>query len=442
MENCFSSEHYQSTAVIPLPFVNLAPSNPSTIYTVLLYAAQEGAKHGQRCIMVTFDQPLYAKAYEIVLSSPPDSPLQNIFIRLGGFHLLLSFFGCIGHVMAGSGLEELWSTVYAKNSVIHMMSGKAYSRSVRALFLTEEALFTVFLQAHENSFPNKEELKDIYISLINGTTHPHVLLNSQTVTKFVKHLEKHLSSTSERGRTQTLWIHFLEMVELVRMFVRAERSGDFFLHLYCVAQMLPYFHSCGHFNYAKSAQLYLQSSLQLLGTLNDEEFETFVMQGQFTIRRREKCWYGIWSDLAIEQVLMRSLKTSGGLTQGRGITPSTIATWIKSMPATSRIIEAMEEFAGVEATSSEQHVDLREAHQRRDANDIQTFVAWFQEHNPFEKSPELSSLSTGVLASDSLDCDRAFEKGVAAIGEIEAVSYTHLDVYKRQHPIMGYHSMS
>ena len=37
-------------------------------------------------------------------------------------------------------------------------------------------------------------------------------------------------------------------------------------------------------------------------------------------RRSERFWTGLSTDLAIEQVLMRSLKTTGGLTRGRGMT--------------------------------------------------------------------------------------------------------------------------
>ncbi len=51
--------------------------------------------------------------------------------------------------MAGSGLEELYSTVYAKNSVQQMMNGKAYSEVIRALFLVEEALIILFLKTSE-----------------------------------------------------------------------------------------------------------------------------------------------------------------------------------------------------------------------------------------------------------------------------------------------------
>ncbi|KAK3918977.1 DegV domain-containing protein MG450 [Frankliniella fusca] len=77
--------------------------DPSTIiFTCLLFAAEQG----QKFFSVTFDQPLYWKATEIVLASPANSQLRNIIVRLCGFHLLLSFMGSIGHLMSGSGLED------------------------------------------------------------------------------------------------------------------------------------------------------------------------------------------------------------------------------------------------------------------------------------------------------------------------------------------------
>ena len=42
------------------------------------------------------------------------------------------------------------------------------------------------------------------------------------------------------------------------LFIRAERTGDWKLHLYSVKKMLPHFHAVGHLTYAKSAHLNAQ----------------------------------------------------------------------------------------------------------------------------------------------------------------------------------------
>ena len=47
--------------------------------------------------------------------------------------------------MAASGLQELLETVYAGNSVKHMLSGKAVSRAIREHLLVCSALNTVLV---------------------------------------------------------------------------------------------------------------------------------------------------------------------------------------------------------------------------------------------------------------------------------------------------------
>ena len=88
--------------------------------------------------------------------------------------------------------------------------------------------------------------------------------------------------------------------------------------------MIPYLHAAGHLHYARSAQVYLHEMLNLANSMALEECDMFTSREFFTVRRSDKYWCGIWTDMTIEQVLMRSLKTSGGLTRGRGISASTI----------------------------------------------------------------------------------------------------------------------
>lgn len=63
----------------------------------------------------------------LVRSQLDDCYLKQIVLRLGGFHTEMSYLGSIGHLMAGTGLEEVLELVYASNSVKHMLTGKAVS---------------------------------------------------------------------------------------------------------------------------------------------------------------------------------------------------------------------------------------------------------------------------------------------------------------------------
>ncbi|KAJ8891390.1 hypothetical protein PR048_010906 [Dryococelus australis] len=120
-------------------------------------------KYRKSCCMVTFDQPLYVKAYEMILAADKDSALSHVVVWLGGFHLLLSFMGAVGHLMAGSGLE-----IYGRH-VVHMTSGRAYSRGLRAHLLTQHALATLLLESLSLDDALKNELKACYVSLSENT---------------------------------------------------------------------------------------------------------------------------------------------------------------------------------------------------------------------------------------------------------------------------------
>ena len=73
----------------------------------------------------------------IVDNEPEGSALHSVVVRLGGFHIEMSYLGCIGHLMSGSGLRNVLELVYADNAVGHMLSGKAVARAVRGRIFTK-----------------------------------------------------------------------------------------------------------------------------------------------------------------------------------------------------------------------------------------------------------------------------------------------------------------
>ena len=89
-------------------------------------------------------------------------------------------------------------------------------------------------------------------------------------------------------------------------------------------------------------------------------------EGFHVVRRSDRLWAGLSSDLIIEQVLMRSLKTSGGLTRGRGLTERQRLLWLLSMPACAEINQAMQELTGVNYNTGEQNQEMTKARKSRD----------------------------------------------------------------------------
>jgi len=69
------------------------------------------------------------------------------------------------------------------------------------------------------------------------------------------------------------------LVHILRQFIYAERMGNWYLHLECVDKMIPFFHSTGHFQFAKSAHLYLQDMYQLEKHMHPGEFKKIFNEG-------------------------------------------------------------------------------------------------------------------------------------------------------------------
>lgn len=81
---------------------------------------------------------------------------------------------------------------------------------------------------------------------------------------------------------------------------------------------------------------------------------------------------GLSIDLIIEQVLMRSIKTSGGLTREPGMMELQQLTWLFSMPACAEVNNAMQELTRVNRNTGEQNKDMTDARQARDKKN--TFI--------------------------------------------------------------------
>ena len=217
--------------------------------------------------------------------------------------------------------------------------------------------------------------------------------------KLEESLLKYKALLAEGSPTAKLWLQYIEYVETLKMFIRAERTGNWCLHLVAVGKMLNLFAATGHINYAKSARLYLQVMFEL-PTCHPWLYQCFIKQGFHTVRRSSRYWAGLWTDLTIEQVIMLSIKSRGGLTRGRGVTETVRLQWIYSMHKCAGIHDAMTTITNLKHKTSEQHIELGISRSKRDFEDLSNIQEWFNLHEPFNlNEPRLRSLSSGLTAA-------------------------------------------
>ena len=198
------------------------------------------------------------------------------------------------------------------------------------------------------------------------------------------------------------------MINILRKYIRAERTGNWELHLQAVSEMLPYMAASGHNNYTKCIWIYLQQ-MSSLKSDNPSVYSAF-QQGFHVVRRSDRFWAGLFTDLIIEQVLMRSMKTSGGLTRGKGMTENQCLTWVMAMPACANVNHVMQQLTQVQFNSGEQNKDMSKARQDRDYKDTQTVISCLCDRNPFSL---LRNISTGVYAHSETNSYKAKAVGQA-----------------------------
>ena len=95
----------------------------------------------------------------------------------------------------------------------------------------------------------------------------------------------------QNQRTAKLWLLYLDMIAILQRFIKAERCGDWLLHLSTMRQMLPFLVATGHNNYTKSLQLYLQC-MDRLPDRNPEVYQHFL-DGFHVVRRSDRYWAGL-----------------------------------------------------------------------------------------------------------------------------------------------------
>ena len=101
--------------------------------------------------------------------------------------MLMSFYGSIGTIMAGSGIDKLFENIYGENAVKHMLTGKAVSRATRAHILTESALLIKLQRMALSESLNEEGVTNVDLELIQ--TLYKTVLSKRDIFDTVRHAD-------------------------------------------------------------------------------------------------------------------------------------------------------------------------------------------------------------------------------------------------------------
>ncbi|KAK3926298.1 Variant surface glycoprotein ILTAT 1.24 [Frankliniella fusca] len=243
-----------------------------TLHTVLQRAISLADHLDQKFVIVTSDQQVYCRLLELKWSS--EHYRERIILRMGGLHLSLNFLKAIGKHMSGSGLEELWveSGVAAETMASKVMEGKVYSKGMRLMKLTLQALWRIILPLFQ------QHLLEVDPDLADKLTRSvcDIICLEEVLQENNIYLKINEWVKSTENVELQFWMTYVEMAHILLEFTRSMRDGKWDLYLSSLSQMLPYLARYDHHNYLKSLSVYIAEMHAL-----PSEVEAAFRQGDF-----------------------------------------------------------------------------------------------------------------------------------------------------------------
>ena len=415
------------------PMINSSPTDFSTVYTVMKNLQQMMASLGQRESVITFDLAIYVKAKEIQWQRPDE--FRDMVVRMGGFHIILNYLSLLGKKFENSGLEDLLieAGVYGSATISSIIKGKAYNRGIRAHKLTMEALFrlqwhaftTWYQERDDTSIINKDNLVDIMKEVQNAMGDKERFID--IFNRFRQELEaveekflQYQQQKEEASKLFRFWNDYIRMVQHLLQFIRAERTGNWYLHLSATADMVPHFFSMDRPNYSRWLPVYI-ADMQQLNKTHPRVYEEF-MKGNQSISRSGQPFIQVSTDMALEQSINLDSKMKGGII-GISKRPEALERWFLTSHQRAAITTAVKEMCNM-GDNEGPHKEASPSRISRDEEDVQKLLHKFSSElitNPFmyEESDALLNLATGMVmpadeASRLLD---AYNEGAVQMKE-------------------------
>lgn len=262
-----------------------------------------------------------------------------------------------------------------------------------------------------------DHLEDLHDALIN-TDAETTLSNSMSVISTLKDIIPDWKRfRASLGATGKYWVMYVEMVSILKRFIRAERAGDWLQHLEEAGNMLPYIVAAKHTKYMSSLPLYLDD-MRALPQQHPSVYENFL-KGRFTVHRTGGTFNGTWTDMALEQTYNREGKSS--LLKGISLNPAAREKYIKSVPFLTKVSENIKDMAQVRRTTSHHHGESMKQ-TLSDHSAVETIKKIVNERmiNPFTamQNDELLNIATGEKA-ESNNILKARELGIEALAKAE-----------------------
>ena len=217
----------------------------------------------------------------------------------------------------------------------------------------------------------------------------HNMVSSERFQPFQASFDSFLEANSHK-HTFAFWSSYCDMVEILLLFLRGTREGNWGLHLASVRSILPWIFAYDHINYSRYLPAYWLEMVDLVNT--HPLIHQKCMEGEFAVQRSDMTFAQIACDQTIEQTANRDSKTKGGMT-GFTTSKGTVNRWIWSHHARGAITRECEAMAG-RGERSTTRADLLPSRMKHDRSDVLRIIETTNAMvNPFDYEEQGSTLA-------------------------------------------------
>lgn len=415
-----SNENRPSSSV---GFCNLIPHPPTkadVVFNSMKTFEALVTSIGKEYSVLTADMAIFLIAKLIQMQ--PENYFPKMVLRIGTFHLQKNWLHCLGQYLEGCGIEDILhkADIYEKTTVKAIFGGKHYNRGVRANKLIYESIkilqISQFFETCDNTRTLElvlatPELKSLRNSISNGNRDEqdaanilrcfNIICKKAKDSKFIELFDEFINRRCQESKLFLFLENYCKMVETLFESLKADREGDFKLHLSSTRKMLPFFFAMNHPLYARGVSLYLQDMLKLPKSVEED-----LKRGMVSVKRVKGKFNGVGGDLALEQSQNKSSAIPGGLV---GITRSEklMQQWLMLYPIKSSFRESLLSYCDLNDSSDDvlsfRHHDWGISQINKDDLDVNNIIEKLKSVNLFDTkndSKGLYNMFTGKVADE------------------------------------------
>lgn len=400
-----------------LPQINESPTSLQVVMETMKQSQRIAQECNQPYMIVTYDLAIAKLAMTIQAEECPR--FDNLFVILGGFHILMAFFKSVGKYLDESGGPHILSEcgILAQGSLKGFITGTHFNRCKRIHTLLAAAMELLHFQRfYHNAYDISDELKEEILNLQRKPSKFNFDQLSDDLKSLINDYNIFCQQTQAgiHGKTAQYWYGYIRLVYIYHQFSRSIHMGDYDMFLYSLREMASIFFIFNQPNYAR--WLVRQEDNMLRIDETHPGLREIFVQGALSIRRTNKNFSRTAVDMTLEQTI--NSNSANKLSGISAFTNSISARqrWALSHYMRMQVVNNMMDNLGL-SNKEETAPELRSSNKRKQHQQLTAcldLISQFQDPFAEDMPPTLLvNISTGRAASEKTAhfLSNVFEEG-------------------------------